>query len=75
MSDPFYGISYDVVDKVVVGELKWAYEHALKQIDHTVNDEAHQYNTNLSNALELVLAYFMPASEFTAYIAELDEKQ
>jgi hypothetical protein len=59
-------LSDDMVEKIVLAELQWAYEYTLK-------DEDEKDLVRL-DALREVLEYFMPFSEHTKYFEEVENK-
>jgi hypothetical protein len=63
-----------MVESIVVGELKWAFENSFTSItleEHSYNNE---YDLKLRAALQECLLYFMPHTEAVAYIKEIEDK-
>ena len=59
-------LSDEMVEKIVITELQWAYEYTLK-------DEDEKDLVRL-DALREVLEYFMPFSEHAKYFEEVENK-
>lgn len=62
----------EMVESIVVGELKWAFENSFTSI--TLEGYEDKYNLKLREALQECLLYFMPHKEAIAYIKEVEDK-
>jgi len=57
------------IDNIVVSELKWAYEHALKEFDQPLMMYGDiEDNAKFINGLETVLAYFITDVDYKDYM-------
>ena len=64
-------LSDEMVESVVVAELKWAFEHSFdKQYDGEVLAD----NADLRESLRDVILYFMPYTAALSYLKEAEEK-
>jgi len=64
----------EMIESIVVGELKWAFENSFTSITLEGHGDDAEYNLKLRGALQECLLYFMPQKEAVAYIKEVEEK-
>ena len=64
----------EMVESIVVGELKWAFENSFTSITLEGYEDNDNYNLKLREALQECLLYFMPHKEAISYIKEVEDK-
>jgi len=67
----FIELTDDMVEMVIVNELKWAFEHTFNNYDE---GGMKADDVDLRESLRDVISYFMPPAAAAAYLKESEEK-